>query len=229
MLEDVSSEILCPGLTTLIGPSGPGKLTIFTLLVHLQDADPGSAQVYATDVRRLPLSELRERAALVEQDAPVLAGTARRNLLYANPDATQEALSGVIDQANLRPFVDGLPDGLDTEVGDGEMLLSGGERQRIALVRMLLCRPRLLLLDEVTSQLDAANERALRETIGKASRRCAVFVIAHRFSTVVGADRILLLNGGGISARGTHEELLEASPLYKKLVETQMIEAASLS
>ena len=229
VLEDVSFEIPGPGLNALVCPSGAGKSTVFALLSRFYDADSGSVRVGGTDVRHLPLGELRTRVAYVEQDAPVLAGTVRQNLLYANPDASDDELEGVLDLANLRAFAGKLPDGLDTEVGDGGTLLSGGERQRIALARMLLRRPRLLLLDEVTSQLDAGNERALKETIREVSRRCAVVVIAHRLSTVAGADRILLLDGGGVSAEGTHEELLETSPLYKKLVETQMIETEDLS
>jgi ABC-type multidrug transport system fused ATPase/permease subunit len=229
VLEGVSFEIPGPGLTALVGRSGAGKSTVFALLSRFYDADSGSVQVGGTDVRHLPLNELRARVAYVEQDAPVLAGTVRQNLLYASPGASEEELEEVIDLVNLRAFVGKLPGGLDAEVGDGGTLLSGGERQRIALARMLLCRPRLLLLDEVTSQLDAENERALKETVRRVSRRCAVLVISHRLSTVVGADKILLLDGGRVSAEGTHEELLENSPLYKKLVETQMIEAEHLS
>lgn len=228
VLEDVSFEIPGPGLTALVGPSGAGKSTVFALLSRFYDADSGSVQVGGTDVRHLPLGELRARVAYVEQDAPVLAGTVRQNLLYANPDASDDALEGVLDLANLRAFAEKLPDGLDTEVGDGGTLLSGGERQRIALARMLLRRPRMLLLDEVTSQLDAENERALKETVREVSLRCAVVVIAHRLSTIVQADRILLLDRGRVSAEGTHEELLGNSPLYKRLVETQMIEAEEL-
>lgn len=130
----------------------------------------------------------------------------------------------MIDLANPRALVEKLPEGLDTEVGDGGTLLSGGERQRIALARTLLRKPRLLLLDEVTSQLNAENERALKETVREVSLRCAVVVIAHRLSTIVEADRILLLDGEIISAEGTHGELLEDSPLYKKLVATQIVE-----
>ena len=229
VLEDVSFEAQGPGLTALVGPSGAGKSTVFALLSRFYDAGSGSVSVGGTDVRHLPLHELRARVAYVEQDAPVLAGTVRQNLLYANPSASDAELEGAIDLANLRAFVDGLPEGLETEVGDGGTLLSGGERQRIALARMLLARPQLLLLDEVTSQLDAANERALKETIRRVSETRAVVVIAHRLSTVVDADKILLLEGGMITAEGTHEELLGSSAAYKKLVQTQMIEAEDLS
>jgi ABC-type multidrug transport system fused ATPase/permease subunit len=228
VLEDVSFEIPGPGLTALVGPSGAGKSTVFALLSRFYDADSGSVRVGGTDVRRLPLGELRARVAYVEQDAPVLAGTVRQNLLYANPEASDDELEEVLDLASLRAFTEKLPEGLDTEVGDGGTLLSGGERQRIALARMLLRRPRLLLLDEVTSQLDAGNEQALKETVREVALRCAVVVIAHRLSTVVGADRILLLDEGRVSAEGTHGELLQNSPLYRELVETQMIEAEDL-
>ncbi len=229
VLEDVSFEIPGSGLTALVGPSGAGKSTVFALLSRFYDADSGSVRVGGTDVRRLPLGELRARVAYVEQDAPVLAGTVRQNLLYANPEASDDELEEVLGLASLRAFTEKLPDGLDTEVGDGGTLLSGGERQRIALARMLLRRPRLLLLDEVTSQLDAGNEQALKETVREVALRCAVVVIAHRLSTVVRADRILLLDEGRVSAEGTHEELLENSLLYRELVDTQMIEAEDLS
>ncbi|QIN81227.1 ATP-binding cassette domain-containing protein [Rubrobacter tropicus] len=229
VLNGVSFEVTGPGLTALVGPSGAGKSTVFSLLVRFYEADSGTVELNGTDVRQLPLNELRGRVAYVEQDAPVLAGTVRQNLLYANPDATGEDLNEVIGLANLHRFIEKLPNGLDTEVGDGGTLLSGGERQRIALARMLLCKPGLLLLDEVTSQLDAGNERALKETISKVTKRCAVVVIAHRLSTVVEAGKILLLDGGRLTAEGTHDELLENSPLYGTLVRTQMIEAEGLS
>ena len=229
VLEEVSFEVRGPGLTALVGPSGAGKSTVFALLSRFYDAGSGSVSVGGTDVRHLPLNELRARVAYVEQDSPVLAGTVRQNLLYANPVASDGELEETIDLANLRAFVDGLPEGLETEVGDGGSLISGGERQRIALARMLLDHPRLLLLDEVTSQLDAANERALKETIRRVSETRAVVVIAHRLSTVVEAEKIILLEGGRISAEGTHERLLEISATYKKLVQTQMIEAEDLS
>lgn len=225
VLEDVSLEIPGPGLTALVGPSGAGKSTVFSLLVRFYDADSGSVLLDGVDVRDLPLNELRGKVAYVEQESPVLAGTVRQNLLYAVPEATEEELEAVLDLANLRALVETLPRGLDTEVGDGGVLLSGGERQRIALARMLLTRPRLLLLDEVTSQLDAGNESALKATIAEISGRCAVAVIAHRLSTVAEADKIVVLENGRKVAEGGHEGLCAACPLYKRLVETQLIEA----
>lgn len=223
ILENLSLEISGPGVTALVGPSGAGKSTIFSLLVRFYEADSGNVEVDGTDVRKMPLNDLRGRVAYVEQESPVLAGTIRQNLRYAAPEATEEAFEEVLGLANLRPLVNKLPHGLDTEVGDGGALLSGGERQRIALARMLLTRPRLLLLDEVTSQLDAANEQALKATISGVSRRCAVAVIAHRLSTVADADRILVLDDGRVQAAGTHEELLATNALYERLVKTQLI------
>lgn len=225
ILEDVSLEIPGPGVTALVGPSGAGKSTIFSLLVRFYEADSGSVEVDGVDVRKMPLNELRGRVAYVEQESPVLAGTIQQNLRYAAPEATQEELEAVLGLANLRPLLDKLPRGLDSEAGDGGVLLSGGERQRIALARMLLTRPRLLLLDEVTSQLDAANEHALKATITEVARRCAVAVIAHRLSTVSEADRILVLDDGRVRAAGTHEELLATDMLYERLVQTQLIGA----
>ncbi|HEX2728763.1 MAG TPA: ATP-binding cassette domain-containing protein, partial [Rubrobacteraceae bacterium] len=209
----------------LVGPSGAGKSTIFSLLVRFYEADSGSVDIDGTDVREIPLNDLRGRVAYVEQESPVLAGTIRQNLRYAAPEATEEEIEEVLGLANLRPLVGKLPRGLDTEAGDGGVLLSGGERQRIAVARMLLTKPRLLLLDEVTSQLDAANERALKATIAEVARRCAVAVIAHRLSTVADAARILVLDDGRVQAVGTHEELLATNTLYERLVQTQLIGA----
>jgi ABC-type multidrug transport system fused ATPase/permease subunit len=225
VLKDISFEIYGPGLTALVGPSGAGKSTVFSLLSRFYDAGSGVVEVGGRDVRGIPLNELRGSVAYVEQEAPVLAGTVRENLLYARPDATDEELREALNLINLHSFVERLPEGLETGVGDDGSLLSGGERQRIALARMLLLRPRLLLLDEVTSQLDAANEKALKETIARISKRCAVVVIAHRLSTVVGADKIVLLDDGAVVAEGAHEDLVEKSALYKRLIETQMLDA----
>lgn len=225
VLEGVSFEVCEKAMVALVGPSGAGKSTVFSLIERLYDADSGSVEFLGRDVRDVPLRELRGSIGHVEQDSPVMAGTIRSNLVYANPDASEAELSDVLGTANLRSFVESLSDGLETEVGDDGGLLSGGERQRMAIARALLKKPRLLLLDEATSNLDANNERELKEAISRASEECTVMVIAHRLSTVVDADDILVLEGGRISGSGTHETLVAENPLYRELAASQFVSA----
>ena len=225
VLRGVSFEVPALSRTALVGPSGSGKSTIFALLARFYEADSGTIFVEGEDVRRIPLDELRDGIGYVEQESPVMAGSIRQNILYANPAATEEELQEALDLTNLRTLIDGLPRGLDTEVGDAGVLLSGGERQRVAIARTLLAKPRLLLLDEITSQLDTRNELALRDAIARVSERCTVMVVAHRLSTVVDADRIVVLDGGKVSSIGTHEELLASDPLYRELAENQLLSA----
>jgi ABC-type multidrug transport system fused ATPase/permease subunit len=221
----VSFVIPPGGMTAFVGPSGAGKTTVFSLIERFYDPDSGAVLVDGTDTREWPLGELRAVIGYVEQDAPVLSGTLRENLAFGAPDATDEALAGVLDVTRLSPMVNKLPDGLETFVGHRGMRLSGGERQRIAIARALLRRPRLLLLDEATSQLDAINEAALRETVADVAKVITVLVVAHRLSTVTMADRIIVMDAGRVQATGTHAELVAASPLYAELAATQFLTA----
>lgn len=227
VLREVSFGVANFSRTALVGPSGAGKSTVFALLERFYEPDAGRILLDGREVCSIPLDELRGMVGYVEQDSPVMAGSIRENLLYAYPDATEVEIEGVLDLASLRGFVERLPRGLDTEVGDGGILLSGGERQRIAIARTLLARPRVMLLDEVTSQLDARNESALRATISRVSQRCTVMVVAHRLSTVVDADRIVVLDGGRVSNVGTHEDLIGSDALYRELVEGQLVKATN--
>ncbi len=222
VLEGVSLEIPARGLYALVGPSGAGKTTLFALLERFYDPTEGSIAFAGRDLRAWPRAELRSAIAYVEQEAPVLAGTLRGNLLYAAPGATEEELAAVVATTRLEGLLATLPDGLDTEIGARGTTLSGGERQRIAIARALLRSPRLLLLDEASSQLDAVNEAALRAAVAGAAAERAVVAIAHRLSTVVAADRILLVEGGRVRAQGTHVELVEADDLYRELAATQL-------
>ena len=225
VLQNVSFEVQPLTRTALVGPSGAGKSTVFSLLERFYEVGSGTVVFDGADVNTLPLAGLRGNIGYVEQDAPVMAGTILSNLLYARPGATEREIEEILGLTNLKIFVSRLTKGLDTEVGDSGVRLSGGERQRIAIARTLLTRPRLLLLDEVTSQLDTRNELALREAIDRISTRCTVMVIAHRLSTVVGADRIIVLNEGEVGNVGTHEGLVNSDPLYRELAKSQLIGA----
>ncbi|MEV3990821.1 ABC transporter ATP-binding protein [Streptomyces sp. NPDC049837] len=219
----VSFEVPGAGMTAFVGPSGAGKTTVFGLVERFYEATGGRVLVDGRDVRDWPLAELRAAIGYVEQDAPVLAGTLRENLVFAAPDATEEEIREVLVRARLDALVDRLPEGLETLVGHRGSKLSGGERQRVAIARALLRKPRLLLLDEATSQLDAVNELALRDVVAEVAREVTVLVVAHRLSTVTLADRIVVMEAGRVRAVGTHAELVAADPLYGELAATQFL------
>ena len=219
----VSFAIPPRGMTAFVGPSGAGKTTVFSLIERFYEPQSGRVVLDGTDVRDWPIAQLRAAIGYVEQDAPVLSGSLRENLLLGAPNATEGEVEEVLRITRLTSLVAGLPDGLDTAVGHRGTRLSGGERQRVAIGRALLRRPRLLLLDEATSQLDALNEAALRETVAETALMTTVLVVAHRLSTVTMADRIILMDAGQVKASGTHAELVASDPLYAELAATQFL------
>ena len=219
----VSFTIPPRGMTAFVGPSGAGKTTVFSLIERFYEPDSGRVLLDGTEVSDWAISQLRAAIGYVEQDAPVLSGSLRENLLLGAPSATEAEVAEVLRITRLTDLVARLPDGLETAVGHRGTRLSGGERQRVAIGRALLRRPRLLLLDEATSQLDALNEAALRETVAETALMTTVLVVAHRLSTVTMADRIIVMDAGQVKAVGTHAELVARDPLYAELAATQFL------
>ncbi|MGH7749740.1 MAG: ABC transporter ATP-binding protein, partial [Candidatus Dormibacteria bacterium] len=211
-----------PGeLVALVGPSGAGKTTISQLVPRIYDVRSGAVRVDGVDVRDATLASLQAVVGVVTQDAHLFHETIRSNLLYANPEASEEDLFEVLEAAQILPLVQSLPEGLDTLVGDRGYRLSGGEKQRIAIARLLLKAPDVVVLDEATAHLDSESEVAVQHALAAALKRRTSIVIAHRLSTVRNADQILVIDQGRIVERGRHEELLVQDGLYAELYHTQ--------
>ncbi|OKJ63784.1 ABC transporter permease [Streptomyces sp. CB02009] len=213
------------GHTAVVGPSGAGKTTLFSLVLRFLEPTGGELLLDGRPYRDHAHADIRARLAYVEQDTPVVPGTLRDNLLLARPQATTEELLRVLDDVRLTEKVEGLEEGLDAPLATANV--SGGERQRIALARALLATPDVLLLDEATAQLDGLTEAAVQECVRSRAETGAVVTIAHRLSTVVDADTIVVMEAGRVRARGRHEELLVSDTLYRDLVESLRISAVT--
>ena len=223
ILHEVSFSVPRGTRMALVGPSGAGKSTIFSLIERFYEPTAGAILLDGQDVREFSRKSLREQLGYVEQDAPVLAGSIRDNLLLGLASATDDQLREVLDQVNLSEVLARDLKGLDAEVGEDGIMLSGGERQRLAIARALLAKPPILLLDESTSALDGPNEQRMREAIDAVAQDRTLLVIAHRLSTVVDSDQIIVLDHGRVIGIGTHSELVKSTPLYAELAKHQLL------
>jgi len=221
VLHDLSFTVEPGTLTALVGPSGAGKTTISMLLARLYDVDAGSITINGLDVRRATNASLRDAIGVVTQDPHLFHDSLRANLLFARPDATEDQLHQALEDAQIRQLVLSLPNGLDTVVGERGYRLSGGEKQRVALARLLLKAPRVVVLDEATAHLDAESEAAVQRALAETLSGRTSLVIAHRLSTIRHADQILVIDKGHVVERGDHLSLLASGGLYSELYETQ--------
>jgi ATP-binding cassette subfamily B protein len=221
VLHDVTFRAEPGQLVALVGPSGAGKTTMSQLVTRMYDVQSGSVRIGGQDVRDVTLESLRNAVGVVTQDAHMFHETIRANLLYARPDATEDELWAAVDAAHIGALVRDLPDRLDTLVGDRGYRMSGGEKQRLAIARLLLKAPSIVVLDEATAHLDSESEVAVQRALKTALADRTSLVIAHRLSTVREADQILVIDDGRIVERGTHEELIAAGGLYAELYRTQ--------
>ncbi|HET9871771.1 MAG TPA: ABC transporter ATP-binding protein [Propionibacteriaceae bacterium] len=227
VLHDITFDVK-PGQTVaLVGPSGGGKTTITHLVARLYDTTTGTVEVGGVDVRKLQLASLRQTVGYVTQDAHMFHDTIRANLAYARPDATEAEMMTVLAAAQISGLVEALPDGLETVVGERGYRLSGGERQRLAIARLLLAAPPIVILDEATAHLDSESEVAVQRALDQAMHGRTSIVIAHRLSTVRHADLIVVIEKGRVVQQGRHAELLAQGGLYSELYRTQFAEAKS--
>ncbi len=225
ILKDISFTLNAGKSIAIVGPSGSGKSTIVNLIPRLYDVDSGSVTFDGIDVRKLDLKFLRDQVGVVSQETYLFNGTIRDNLLYAKPDATEEAMVEALKKANIWDFIEKQEKGIDTEVGNRGLKLSGGEKQRISIARIILKDPTIFIFDEATSALDSISEKKIQDAIDPIIKSKTSILIAHRLSTILAADEILVVKDGTIAERGTHKELLNKEGVYRELYETQFSKA----
>ena len=222
MLRDIDLTVPAGRTVALAGPTASGKTTLVSLLPRLYDPTAGEVLVDGADVRGIDPASLRGEIGLVSDDPFLFSATLRENIAYARPDASDAEVEDAARRAGIHDFIAALPDGYETLVGERGLTLSGGQRQRVAIARTLIKDPRILILDDATSSVDATTEAEIQRALRELMRGRTTFVIGHRLSTIALADEIVVLEEGRILARGTHDELLESSPLYREIAERGM-------
>jgi ATP-binding cassette, subfamily B, bacterial MsbA len=216
-LDDVSLHLAPGEVVALVGPSGAGKTTLASLLPRFWDVASGRITIDGVDVRELSFADLRGAIGVVPQEPALFSGTVRENVAYANPGATEQEVVAAARAAHAIEFIERLPNGLDTRVGERGVKLSGGQRQRLAIARVFLKDPAVVVLDEATSSLDSESERLIEEAMVELLRGRSTLIIAHRLSTVRRADRVVVLDQGRVVETGSHDTLVGANGLYAKL------------
>jgi ATP-binding cassette subfamily B protein len=229
VLRHVDLDVPAGATVALLGASGSGKTTLVSLIPRLYDPTEGAVLVDGANVAEVEPASLRHQVALVTDDPFLFSATVHENVAYARPDASREEVEAAAQRAQAHEFVTELPEGYDTLIGERGLTLSGGQRQRLAIARALLADPRILILDDATSSVDASTEQEIKAALREVMEGRTTFVIAHRLSTISLADEIVVLEHGRVVARGDHHELLEASPLYRKIVEKGLPEQVFLT
>ena len=222
VLSEIDFRVGAGEMVAIVGPSGAGKSTIFDLTQRFYDPTSGSIEINGAEIKEFSLQEIRDKMGYVAQDPILFSGSLKSNLLYVNRQVSEEDIKEALELAKV-DFIDDLPNGLETLIGEDGVGLSGGQRQRIAIARALLSKPSILLLDEATSALDAESESKIRSSIEKLKGKMSILVVAHRISTVRQADRILVIDKGRLIGEGSHEQLRSNNILYEKFADIQFV------
>jgi ABC-type multidrug transport system fused ATPase/permease subunit len=218
-LEDIELTVEAGRTVALVGPTGSGKTSLVALMARLYDPSRGAVLIDGADLRGVDVSSLRSEVAFVADDSFLFSASVAENIAYASPDASLEQIEQAAWRAQAHGFIEGLPDGYETRIGERGLTLSGGQRQRVAIARALLADPRILILDDATSSVDARTEAAIKRGLREALAGRTTFIVAHRMSTISLADEVVVMDGGRIVDQGTHDELIERCPLYAEIAE----------